>query len=89
MASLLPFIPVILGMGQNMTDIDPLSIVVDCYYQSGFVPTDVKNGEFANLICAGEHLMQFCNSIECTVLNYPIPSFKTTFAGRVFLCEIQ
>ncbi len=60
-------------MGQNGTDVDFLSVVMDSSNQSNFVATDVEDGEFSNLIGGGEGIPKFWKGGEVILPNDGVP----------------
>jgi len=76
-------------MGQDMPDIQPLRIIVHGRNQPDLVPTDIKHGQPAYLICAGENTSQLSKIAKACVFDYSIPGIQGSCTVRVSSSEIQ
>jgi hypothetical protein len=71
-----------------MPDIDLFPVVVNGNNQAIFVPSDIKDGEFLDLVCGGECDPQFCKR---GVIGYPydgIPLVQLNPCIGVFLSKL-
>lgn len=60
-------------MGQHVADVNLISIIMQSRDQSNFVPADVEDGEFSNLIGMREDLSQSGKIGEAVFADNPIP----------------
>ena len=60
-------------MSQDGSDIEFLTIVMNCRNQSNFVTSDIENGEFANLIRRWKGFSQFDEIPYRTLFHQLIP----------------
>jgi hypothetical protein len=63
-------------MCENVSDINPMRVVVYCCNQTSFVPTNIENGQFAYLIGARESLAKLGKCINISMFDDPIPRFQ-------------
>jgi len=54
MVLLLPFVFVVLIVGKHVANINSMAVIVNGGNQPDFIACDIKNGQFANLICVRE-----------------------------------
>jgi hypothetical protein len=53
-------------MSQNVANEDLASVIVYCRDQAKFVAADVEYGKFADMICSGKRLSEFCEILKIT-----------------------
>jgi hypothetical protein len=70
-------------MGEDMTNINPPSVVMNCGNDSGLVASDIKNGQPAHLVGTWKCLPQLNKCTEIGALYDFVPSCESTRTIRV------
>ena len=76
-------------MGKNMSDINPMSLIVYGCYQAGLVSTDIENRQIADFISTRKGLPKFVKRIEISAFNNPVPGFKCSGTIRMFCSKFE
>ena len=61
-------------MGQDVPDVNLVSIIMNCGDQSNFVAADIKYREFLNLVGVRKSLAQLRKIPKPAFSHYPIPT---------------
>ena len=75
-------------MGQHVADVNLVSIIMQSGDQSNFVPADIEDGKFSNLIRVREEVSQSGEVGEAALADNPIPARERWSCLRMLLRKL-